>query len=226
MKKYDVIIVEDDPMVAAINRQYLQSNPELSIVGEFRNGHDAILFLEKHPVDLAVIDYYMPIMDGREFILNCRKRQFPVNIIMITAANHVHEISEILQMGIVDYLVKPFTFERFQTGIQKYLNLKKILRPDVQLSQTELDKIMSPTLSKTTGPLLEKGLQDQTLTLIQHYLSEHPDQYLSSNEIAGHVGLSRITVRRYMNYLLENHEIISQVDYSTGGRPSIKYKKI
>lgn len=225
MKTYKVIIVEDDPMVASINRQYLQSNPELSIVGEFRNGQDAILFLEKHSVDLAVIDYYMPIMDGRQFILNCHEKQFPVNIIMITAANHVQEISGILQLGIVDYLVKPFTFERFQMAIEKYLSMKKVLRPDAKLSQAELDRIMTPGPVQNAQQLLEKGLQEQTLALIRSYLCEHPDCYLSSNEIAGKVGLSRITVRRYMNYLLENHEIISQVDYSTGGRPSIKYRK-
>ena len=105
------------------------------IVGEFRNGQDAILFLEKNPVDLAVIDYYMPVMDGREFILNCRERQFPISIIMITAANHVQEISGILQLGIVDYLVKPFTFERFQIAIEKYLSMKKVLHSEAQLNE-------------------------------------------------------------------------------------------
>ncbi len=225
MKTYKVIIVEDDPMVASINRQYLQSNPELSIVGKFRNGQDALLFLEKHPVDLAVIDYYMPIMDGQQFILNCHEQQIPIDIIMITAANHVQEVSRILQLGIVDYLVKPFTFDRFQMAIEKYLVMKKVLRPDTQLSQAELDRIMSPSAVPNSQQLLEKGLQEQTLTLIRNYLCEHPGVYLSSNEIAGQVRLSRITVRRYMNYLLENHEIVSQVDYSTGGRPSIKYRK-
>lgn len=225
MKTYKVIIVEDDPMVASINRQYLLSNPALSIAGEFRNGQDALLFLKKHPVDLAVIDYYMPIMDGRQFILNCHEQQIPIDIIMITAANHVQEISRILQLGIVDYLVKPFTFERFQLAVEKYLGMKKVLRPDTQLSQMELDKIMSPTPVPGPQQLLEKGLQEQTLTLIRSYLCEHSDIYLSSNEIAVQIGLSRITVRRYMNYLLENHEIVSQVDYSTGGRPSIKYRK-
>lgn len=225
MKTYKVIIVEDDPMVASINRQYLQSNPALLIVGEFRNGQDALLFLKKHPADLAIIDYYMPIMDGRQFILNCHEQQLPIDIIMITAANHAQEISLILQLGIVDYLVKPFTFDRFQMAVEKYLSMKKVLRPDAQLSQTELDKIMSPNSVPNSQQLLEKGLQEQTLILIRNYLCEHPGIYLSSNEIAVKVGLSRITVRRYMNYLLENHEIVSQVDYSTGGRPSIKYRK-
>ena len=57
-------------------------------------------------------------------------------------------------------------------------------------------------------------MQEQTLELIRSYLEENKWIFLSSNEIASN--LSRITVRRYMNYLVENREIISQIDYSTG----------
>jgi len=53
-------------------------------------------------------------------------------------------------------------------------------------------------------------MQEQTLELIRSYLEENKWIFLSSNEIASKVNLSRITVRRYMNYLVENREIISQ----------------
>lgn len=59
-------------------------------------------------------------------------------------------------------------------------------------------------------------MQEQTLELIRSYLEENKWIFLSSKEIASKVNLSRITVRRYMNYLVENREIISQIDYSTG----------
>ena len=59
-------------------------------------------------------------------------------------------------------------------------------------------------------------MQEQTLELIRSYLEENKWIFLSSNEIASKVILSRSTVRRYMNYLVENREIISQIDYSTG----------
>lgn len=59
-------------------------------------------------------------------------------------------------------------------------------------------------------------MQEQTLELIRSYLEENKWIFLSSNEIASKVNLSRITVRSYMNYLVENREIISQIDYSTG----------
>lgn len=225
MAPYQVIIVEDDPMVASINRQYLQANCQLQMVGQFQNGRDAISFLQNHPADLAIVDYYMPVMDGRQFILACHREKIPIDIIMITAANSVQEIVGIMQLGMVDYLIKPFTADRFQAAIEKYLRIKRALRPGVQLSQEELDQVMSVQAAQSLGKPLEKGLQEQTLNLIRAYLRDHRNAFLSSNEIAEETGLSRITVRRYMNYLLENHEIVSQIDYGTGGRPSIKYKR-
>lgn len=223
---YKVIIVEDDPMVASINRQYLQTNTLLQVTGEFRNGSDALKYLKEHPADLAIMDYYMPVMDGRQFIRSCHEQQIRLDFIMITAANSAKEIEEILQLGVIDYLVKPFTFERFQNAVQKYVKYKEVLKSKGTLNQNTIDQLMSPF--PTTAPqqlLLEKGLQPQTLHMIKKCLEENADTFLSSNEIAARVNLSRITVRRYMNYLLENEEIVSQVDYTTGGRPSIRYRK-
>ena len=68
---YSVIIVEDDPMVAAINRQYVEMEPAFSVKKEFRTAKEALAWLElreREPVDLIILDYYMPLMTGKEFI--------------------------------------------------------------------------------------------------------------------------------------------------------------
>lgn len=224
---YKVIIVEDDPMVASINQQYLERNQNLKIVGQFRNGQEALEYLESTGADLAVVDYYMPIMDGLEFVRKCHERNIKTDVIIVTAANTAQDISEFLQLGIVDYLVKPFTYERFQKAIDKYLYRKNLAKQDKTLDQAEIDRLLSQNqdIKPAEKVVLEKGLQEQTLERIRTYLEEHKGVLMSSNEIASEVNLSRITVRRYMNYLVENREIISQIDYSTGGRPSIKYTK-
>lgn len=224
---YKVMIVEDDPMVASINQQYLERNENLKIVGQFRNGQEALEYLENNGADLAVVDYYMPIMDGLEFVRKCHEKNIKTDVIIVTAANTAQDISEFLQLGIVDYLVKPFTYERFQKAIDKYLYRKNLAKQDKTLNQAEIDKLLSQdqNIRPAEKVVLEKGLQEQTLERIRTYLEEHKGTLMSSNEIASEVNLSRITVRRYMNYLVENREIISQIDYSTGGRPSIKYTK-
>ena len=224
---YKVMIVEDDPMVASINQQYLERNQNLKIVGQFRNGQEALEYPENNGADLAVADYYMPIMDGLEFVRKCHEKNIKTDVIIVTAANTAQDISEFLQLGIVDYLVKPFTYERFQKAIDKYLYRKNLAKQDKTLDQAEIDKLLSQdqNIRPAEKVVLEKGLQEQTLERIRTYLEEHKGTLMSSNEIASEVNLSRITVRRYMNYLVENREIISQIDYSTGGRPSIKYTK-
>lgn len=224
---YKVMIVEDDPMVASINQQYLERNQNLKIVGQFRNGQEALEYLENNGADLAVVDYYMPIMDGLEFVRKCHEKNIKTDVIIVTAANTAQDISEFLQLGIVDYLVKPFTYERFQKAIDKYLYRKNLAKQDKTLDQAEIDKLLSQdqNIRPAEKVVLEKGLQEQTLERIRTYLEEHKGTLMSSNEIVSEVNLSRITVRRYMNYLVENREIISQIDYSTGGRPSIKYTK-
>ena len=62
---YQVIIVEDDPMVAEIDKQYVEHNNKMTIAGVFQNGQDALEFARNNPVDLIMLDYYMPVMDGR-----------------------------------------------------------------------------------------------------------------------------------------------------------------
>ena len=218
---YKVMIVEDDPMVASINQQYLERNQNLKIVGQFRNGQETLEYLENNGADLAVVDYYMPIMDGLEFVRKCHEKNIKTDVIIVTAANTAQDISEFLQLGIVDYLVKPFTYERFQKAIDKYLYRKNLAKQNKTLDQAEIDKLLSQdqNIRPAEKVVLEKGLQEQTLERIRTYLEEHKGTLMSSNEIASEVNLSRITVRRYMSYLVENREIISQIDYSTGGRP-------
>lgn len=223
---YKVIIVEDDPMVAAINARYLQVNHQLRLVGSFANGQDALSYLQDHPVDLAIIDYYMPALNGKDFIYQCRSEHIRLDVIMITANNVAQEVAEIMRLGTVDYLVKPFTQERFDQAIQKYLNQKETFQPGLQLSQTDIDKLHAISTRTTVEPnLLDKGLQQQTLDKILEYMESNRQIFLSNEEISREVGLSRITVRRYINYLLEMGIIVSQVDYATGGRPSIRYRK-
>ncbi len=224
---YHVIIVEDDPMVASINQQFLCTNPQFIYDGTFSNGAEALRYLENNQVDLAIVDYYMPIMDGIEFCQNVRSRGLNMSIIMITAASSSEEISGAVRLGIVDYIIKPFTYDRFQKAIGQFLQIRHMLENTQKFSQDDVDRFLrqnSAPADKANVQAGVKGINPSTLGLLTEHLKEHDNEYLSSDEIASAVNLSRITVRRYLNYLLDNKEITSQVDYSTGGRPSIKYK--
>ena len=106
---YQVIIVEDDPMVAEIDKQYVEHNNKMNIAGVFQNGQDALEFCRNNPVDLIMLDYYMPVMDGRTFLTNLRAEGILADVIMVTAASEASRVSELYSYGVSDYLIKPFS---------------------------------------------------------------------------------------------------------------------
>lgn len=220
---YKVLIVEDDPMVAMINEKYIKSNKSFQVIGKCKDGSSALAFLENHEVDLLVLDVYMPHMDGFETLRNIRNRKITVDTIMVTAANDRESLEEALHLGIVDYLVKPFTFDRFQIALDKYIAQNNALKDIDTLSQTSIDHIIDNTRKKSED-LFPKGIQEKTLQMIMDYLKANHGTWFAGDEIAEKIGLTGVTVRRYMNYLAESGRVIGEMNYETGGRPCMRYK--
>ena len=220
---YKVIIIEDDPMVRMLNQGYIQENKSLQVVGAFGNGKDALDYLEKgNRVDLIVLDVFMPVMSGDEFLCELRGKGYACPVIMVTAVNEPEHYRKLMAFGIVDYLVKPFDKARFMLALERFVKSDRITNKETRLSQEELDAIYIGTQSEPEQQL-EKGLQKKTLELIMEYLKGLEGIQLTSENISDSIGLSRVTVRRYMNYLLEQGVLDSSVNYTTGGRPSITY---
>lgn len=220
---YKVLIVEDDPMVAMINEQYIKRNKNFEIVGKCNNGLSALDFIENNTVDLLILDVFMPKMDGFETLRQIRNKQITVDAIMVTAANERESLEEALHLGIVDYLVKPFTFDRFQMALEKYIAQNNALRDIEKLNQKNIDHIIDNSRKKSDN-LFPKGIQEKTLELIMEYLNANKSIWFTGDEIAEKVNLTGVTVRRYMNYLAESGRVVSEMNYETGGRPCMKYK--
>ena len=220
------VIVEDDLMVASINSQFAKRNPNIQIVATFHNGKDALDYLKKSDADLVLLDLYMPDCTGLELLSELRNIGSEIDVIMITAANDAEHINEAQQLGIVDYLIKPFQYERFAQALDKYLVRKKAIESGVSFTQEEIDRLVNASTpsASTKKAELQKGVQQKTLDKIRVCLSAHPGNYLPCEQIASETGLSRVTIRRYMNFLIEENEVTSMIDYSTGGRPSILYQ--
>lgn len=221
---YSVIIVEDDPMVASINRQYVELEPSFSVKQSFKSGQDALSCLSREEADLIILDYHMPLMTGKEFIDRLHSMGKAPSVIMVTSASDSAIVQELLSRGVLDYLVKPFERSRFRQALSRFAQTRSCLDGSPELNQAEIDRLLShmqPSSSFQTE--LAKGLSETTLNLIRNFLQNRPGEFFSSEQIAEQVFLSRITIRRYVNYMLEMGEIISSVDYQTGGRPSIKY---
>lgn len=219
---YRVLIVEDDPMVAMINEQYVTRNKNFTVVGRCKDGKSALEFLETQEADLMILDVFMPYADGFETLREIRKNKTSVDVIMVTAANDKESLEEALHLGVVDYLVKPFTFERFRVALDKYMAQMDALKELGTLNQKNIDFIIDNSRKKSEE-LHPKGIQEKTLELILEQLKKHDSEWLTGDEIAEHIGLTGVTVRRYMNYLAETGVVVGEMNYETGGRPCMRY---
>ena len=220
---YKVLIVEDDPMVSMINEQYVNRNKAFRVVGKCKDGKSALEYLENNTVDLIVLDVYIPLMDGFETLRQIRKNKKSVDIIMVTAANDRASLEEALHLGVVDYLVKPFTYDRFCIALDKYVSQVAALKDLDTLNQKNIDFIIE-NAHKKSEELYPKGIQEKTLQTILDEMKKNPSKWMTGDEIAERIGLTGVTVRRYLNYLTEKGILLSEIDYETGGRPCMRYK--
>ena len=234
---YSVLIVEDDPMVAMINEQYVRKNKQFTVCASCRNGQEALDFLEDTAVDLIILDVYMPIMDGVETLKQLRQHRCGAEVIMVTAANDTATLENTMHLGVLDYLIKPFAYERFQVALEKFEAKRMALQSASVLDQSSVDSIIGGGQRSGSGGRLyggvdsrteggkdyPKGIQEKTLHLILSYLAEQKD-WLNGDVIAENVGLSAVTVRRYMNYIVNTGKASESINYETGGRPCVLYR--
>lgn len=221
---YRVMIIEDDPMVAAINRQYVENTPDFSVKAVFPSGVGALEYLKEHEVSLIILDYYTPMLNGMEFLDRLHGMGKAPAVIMVTSASDAQTVRQMFLRGVVDYLVKPFEYRRFQSALEKFRQSREQWEVQASaLDQEAIDRMTGGAGQPLSPEPLAKGLNAATMQMIREFLQHNSDTMYTSEEIAEQVHLSRITVRRYMNYLTQTHEAVSAIDYRTGGRPSIQY---
>jgi len=219
---FEVLIVEDDPMVAMINKQYVSENPHFHVTATVGDGDSAYEYLKTHTVHLVILDKYMPNIDGLTLLRKLREEGITVSVIMVTAANDTASVEEALSLGIVDYLVKPFFNSRFQQALEKFLGRQDAFHDLSSMSQQNIDSLLGSGAGDASE--LPKGIQAQTLDAICGFMAQNSDKEMTGDYIADNIGLSRVTVRRYMNHLINRGTLTGRMNYETGGRPSMLYK--
>jgi len=214
---FKVVVIEDDYMISMLNRSFTERDKRFQVLREFSSGRVALPWVLSHPVDLIILDVYMPLMNGAEFLKELRAAGSQVDVIVVTAAHETQMLNELLKMGIVDYLIKPFLAQRFQQALDGYCQQRAALEGKERVCQSDVDKLLHTSPLKQAVP---KGLQEKTLEKICSELSKEEQ---TCELIAGKTGLSVVTARRYLNFMLESKEVVSRIKYDTGGRPSVVY---
>lgn len=220
MKEIRVLIVEDDPMVLEVNKSFLMKTKGFALVGEAQSGKQAYREIKDKMPDLILLDMYLPDISGLELFYKIRQERLPIDVIMVTAARDAKTVQELTRLGAVDYLVKPFRLERFQQALEKYARSRKKLQAKEELKQDDIDEYFGTSLQ--IHEELPKGLNEITMKQITDKLKEI-NEPVTAEQLAQNLGLARVTVRKYLDYLASIKKVKIDLKYGNVGRPTKYY---
>ena len=224
-----VIIAEDDPQIAEIQRRFLERIDGFELIGIAHRLSEAEDLIEIMQPDLLLLDIQFPSGTGFDLLRKIRAGNSAIDVIMITAAKEVDTLREALHGGVFDYILKPLVFERLQETLYNYqLHLEK-MRTLETLAQSDVDRVLPRSITTSDTPVqdttrLPKGIDAITLENIHKVFSQRNDA-LNAEEVGKIIGASRTTARRYLEYLVSLGKLNTEVSYGSVGRPERRYQR-
>ncbi|BAH81369.1 response regulator [Streptococcus dysgalactiae] len=215
----NVLIIEDNPMVDFIHRNYLEKTALFDSIMSSNSMASAQNILTTYAIDLILLDIHIIDGNGISFLETLRAQHHPCEVIIISAANDGNSIRDGFHLGIIDYLIKPFTFERFQESIQQFVTHREHLA-NQKLEQAQINQLKCLTNKRDTKntQLLEKGLSESTFRWVMENIRTFEKPF-TIQELATSCHLSHVSVRKYIAYLEENNQIDNQQIFTKVGRP-------
>lgn len=223
------LIVDDDPAVRRLHARYLADVPGFVLVGEVGRGAAAAAEASRADVDLVLLDMHLPDFSGIEVLRRLREaRGSAVDVLVISSSRDRVTVRQALSAHVVGYLVKPFTQEAFAQRLAGYRDARRETHEpeaDIPLAQGEIDGMLRPDAAKerpVAPPSPPKGVSPVTLERIRAHLD--PVRPATVAELAAASGVSKPTVRRYLDYLVQCGVADISHRYGKRGRPEVLYR--
>jgi len=142
MDQLKCLVVDDEPLAQNVIENYLEQFSFIELVAKCENALDALKWMKQQKIDLVFLDISMPFISGIEFI---KSLQIPSQIILTTA--HKEFAVESYELNVLDYLLKPISFERFLKAVNKVMRLN--------ITSTENDLLFKPSqITKNTDAFI------------------------------------------------------------------------
>lgn len=216
----DVLIVDDDFMVAEIHRRFVERIDGFRAVGVARTGAEALQSAANLQPDLILLDVYLPDMSGLSVLHRLRAEGDRVGVVMITAARELDTVRSALDGGAADYLIKPFEFDQLRAKLTAFGARADALAADGGADQSMIDALFSGAAPAATA-VLPKGLGAETGQLVLDAVRNADE--VSAAECADLVGISRVSARRYLEHYLGTGLLELRLQYGAG-RPERRYR--
>ncbi|MED7923777.1 response regulator [Nonomuraea sp. LP-02] len=213
-----VLVVEDEEITAEANRVYVERVPGFTVAGVARSGGEALRFLRRRPVDLVLLDLYLPDLHGLEVVRAIRAGGLMCDVIAVTSARDLTMVRSAVSLGVSQYLLKPFTYATLLEKLNRYARFKD--EAGVAAGQGDVDRVLGALRGSSDLP---KGLSRDTLDAVAAELRGRPGG-MAAQAVADAIGVSRVTARRYLEHLVELGTAVRMPQYGGVGRPELLYR--
>jgi DNA-binding LytR/AlgR family response regulator len=212
------IIIEDEPLAMERTREFVLKVPFLKLLQTFDNGIDALGYLKSEPVDLIFLDIQMDEFSGIHLLESLNQRP----AVIVTSAFNEYAIKG-FDLNVTDYLLKPFTFERFMQSVSKVSDLINSQKKDFQSfifirTEYRLEKILMEDILfiegvrdyrqiNTVGKkiLTSESFRDLELKLPVHQFVRVHKSYLVSLDKIESIERDRIKIQKELIPISETY---------------------
>ena len=231
MSDIRVLVVEDEPIAAAAHAAYVGRLDGFTLAGSAPDGQSALRLMAEFaaagtPVELVLLDMNLPDLHGLDIARRMRAAGFFADIIAITAVRELNIVRSAVATGVVQYLIKPFTYATFADKLASYRQFRdQLAGPGAAgpgASQSDVDQAFASLRAPSQLPL-PKGLSVSTLESVQDFIKAQPGA-VSASEAMEALGMSRVTARRYLEYLADAGTVSRAARYGAPGRPENEYR--
>jgi response regulator of citrate/malate metabolism len=220
-----VLVVDDDFMVADIHRRLVERDVRFTVIAVARSATEAMHLIKDHQPELILLDIYLPDRSGLDVLRAVRSLDVDSDVVVISAANDADTVKRVMRLGGVHFLVKPFDSDALTAVLERVASLRiGTSRLDrAQLTQADIDQVFAAARPMQPGTL-PKGYSEVTQQLVLRALSGVDEQ--SAADVALRTGISRVSARRYLEFLVDSGKVEMRLRYGVAGRPEHRYRLV
>ena len=218
-----VLVVEDEPVAAEAHTAYVERVPGFVVSATVGTSQAALQALQDRHVDVVLLDMNLPDRHGLEVIRAMRAGGHRADVIALTSARDLDVVRAAVSLGVVQYVLKPFVFATLRERLLAYRAYREQVQGADQVgTQAEVDDVIGG-LRAGAETRLPKGMSEELLSRVSRALRE-ADTGVSATEVGDAVGVSRVTARRYAEFLCESRLAVRRSRYTGSGRPEVEYR--
>ena len=217
-----VLVVDDQPMVAAVHREMVDKVDGFEVVAVAYSGQPAVFRAERGGIDLVLLDLTMPGMDGMEVCRRLHTLPDPPDVIAVTAIRDMATVRSAVKLGVVLYVVKPFTHAILRERLLQYASFRRAWQATSVVDQRDIDDALGALRVPAPAPV-PKSMSPESLDAVLAALTDAPEG-LTAVEVSERTGMARVTARRYLEHLLATDACDREPVYGRAGRPLLRYR--